>query len=83
MFNESRDMFCGHHGDYGCGHHGHDDMREHFHHRHDCQHHQGPGMRRFFTREEKIAYLEAYLKQLQAEVKGVEEHLSGLKKPQE
>jgi hypothetical protein len=35
--------------------------------------------RRFPTREERIAWLEEYLKDLQAEVKAVEEHLAELK----
>jgi hypothetical protein len=42
----------------------------------------GPGMhfrRRFATREERIARLEAYLKELQAEAKAVEERLAELK----
>jgi hypothetical protein len=74
-----------HHEDYGdhgfCGFH---DARPHFHHRHDCSphHHHGHGMRRFFTREEKIAHLEEYLKQLQAEIQGVEEYLAELRKCQ-
>jgi len=37
-------------------------------------------MRRFPTREEIVAEMEEYLKQLQAEIKGVEEHLAELKK---
>jgi hypothetical protein len=39
-------------------------------------------MRRFPTKEEMIAEMEEYLKQLRAEVKGVEEHLAELKKTQ-
>jgi hypothetical protein len=65
----------------------------HFHHSGGCchghgemGHHQGghcghsgyPG-RRFFSQEEKIQYIEEYLKQLQAEAKGVEEYISKLK----
>ena len=51
--------------------------------------HRGMGMgagmsmgfgRRFISREEIIARLEEYLKQLQSEAKGVEEHISELKK---
>jgi len=34
--------------------------------------------RQFFTREERIASLEGYLKQLQAEAKGVEERIAAL-----
>lgn len=42
----------------------------------------GPGMRfsrRFPTREERIARLEEYLRELQAEAKAVEEHIAELK----
>jgi hypothetical protein len=57
-----------HHGPQGMGHH----PRGH--------HGPGHGFRRFPTREEIIAQLEEYLKQLQAEAKGVEEHIEKLKK---
>jgi hypothetical protein len=40
-------------------------------------------MRRFPTKEEMIAEMEEYLKQLHAEVKGVEERLAELKKTQD
>jgi len=71
-----------HHPDYGC--------QQHFHHAplHGWHHHWGGcchlsyGMRRFPTREERIAEMEEYLKQLRAEAKGVEEHLAELKKGQ-
>jgi hypothetical protein len=36
--------------------------------------------RRFPAREEIIGELEEYLKEFKAEVKGVEEHIAGLKK---
>lgn len=42
----------------------------------------GPGRhfrRHFFTREERLAWLEAYLKELQAEVKAVEEKTAELR----
>ncbi len=39
--------------------------------------------RRFISREEVIAKLEEYLKQLQAEAKGAEERIAELKKGQE
>jgi hypothetical protein len=42
----------------------------------------GPGFRfgrRFPTREERIAWLEEYLKELRAEAKAVEEHLAEMK----
>lgn len=57
-----------HHGPQGMGHH----PRGH--------HGPGHGFRHFPTREEIIAQLEEYLKQLQAEAKGVEEHIEKLKK---
>lgn len=58
----------------GCGYH------------HEGMHYQrggfGPGFvqRRFISREEVIANLQEYLKQLQAEAKGVEERITELKK---
>jgi len=41
---------------------------------------KGMGFRRFISRDEKIPRLEEYLKQLQAEAKGVEERIAELKK---
>lgn len=38
------------------------------------------GHRRFISKEEVIAHLEEYLKQLKAEAAGVEEHIAELKK---
>ena len=82
---------CGHHGyqsqmggghhstDCGCGGH-------HGHHAHgfEGQHHGrgfGPGFkRRFISKEEIIARLKEYLNNLQAEAKGVEEHIAELRK---
>ena len=72
----------GHHGYWGRIHHG-----GHCH----CGCHQGGGMhhgshfasfghRRFISKEEVIAHLEEYLKQLKAEATGVEEHIADLKK---
>jgi len=55
-------------------------MREQWQHHHGCCCHPGYGLRRFPTREEIIAQMEEYLKQLQAEVKGVEERLTQLRK---
>jgi len=55
-------------------------MREQWQHQHGCCCHPGYGLRRFPTREEIIAQMEEYLKQLQAEAKAVEEHLAELKK---
>ncbi len=68
-----------HHGGCGCGHHGHHAPWDVGHHR---EHHHIPGYRRrrFLTREEVIAQLEEYLKNLQAEAKGVEERIDDLKK---
>ena len=40
----------------------------------------GMGFRRFISRDEIISHFEEYLKQLQAEVKGVEERLAEMKK---
>ena len=90
------DCGCGQHGkhhgeqygqevhgeDCGCGGH-----EPHGHHGCSCgchQHHGGMGFhRRFVSREEIISKLEEYLKQLQAEAKGVEERIAELKKGQE
>lgn len=71
------DCGCGHPGHHA-GHHSHWGM---MHHPRGCCH-PGQGLRRFPTREEVIARMEEYLKQLQAEAKGVEEHLAELKKTQ-
>ena len=74
----------GHSGDCGCGGHGHHDMHRAWGHHSGCScgchRHEGMGFRRhFIPREEIIARLEEYLKQLQAEAKGVEEHITELK----
>ncbi len=76
----------GHTGFRGCGGHGGHGMYGGWRHggfgECGCQrHHSGSGFhRRFISREECIAGLEEYLKQLQAEAKGVEEFLAELKK---
>ena len=63
----------------GCGHHsGHGSMESSHHGGCCCT--SGHGNRRFFTQEEMIKHLEDYLKQLQSEAKGVEEHIEKLKK---
>ena len=73
-------------GDCGCGGHEHHGMYRGWHHYGGCgcgchQHHGGMGFhRRFIPREEIAARLEEYLKQLQAEAKGVEERLAELRK---
>lgn len=62
---------CGHHESYG--HHGYGCC---------CQpggFHRGPFHRHFPSREERIARLEEYLKDLQAEAKAVEERLADMK----
>jgi hypothetical protein len=75
------------------GHHKHDHCEHHRHHCEHHRHHGGAscghwgeGMpagggfrRRFFSREERIAELEQYLKDLQAEARGVEEELARLR----
>ncbi|MFO7943645.1 MAG: hypothetical protein R6U51_05020 [Anaerolineales bacterium] len=74
------------HGDCECGnHHGEGcSCREH-HRSADCccgerrHHREGHFHRRYFTREEKIAELEGYLEDLQAEIQAVEERLADLK----
>ena len=76
---------AGHGEDCGCEGHGHHGMytgwRHHGHCRCGCHHRHGRMgfYRRFISREEVISNLEEYLKQLQAEAKGVEEHLTKLK----
>ena len=72
--------FGGHHGNCGCGYPGHHGMEQWTHHEGCC--HPRHGLRRFPTREEMIAEIEEYLKQLHAETKGVEERLAEFKKTQ-
>lgn len=70
------------HHHWGCGH-GHPGHHPHWgagHHSGECCCTPGYPHRRFITREEIIAQLEEYLKNLQAEAKGVEEHIAELKK---
>ncbi len=80
MCQENDYGFGGHHGYCGCGHPSHHGVKEQWQHRHGCCCHPGYGLRQFPTREEIIAQMEEYLKQLQAEVKGVEERLAQLRK---
>jgi hypothetical protein len=76
--------------DYGCNRHGwHEGWGWHRHSSCGCccyQCHRGMGFyRNFIPHEEIITKLEEYLKQLQAEAKGVEERIAELKtkgKPQ-
>jgi len=58
--------YHGHHGHGGCCRPG-NVHRHHFH-------------RRFMSKEEKVARLEDYLKELRAEATAVEEHLEDLKR---
>ena len=80
MCQESNYGFGGHHRYCGHGHPSHHGMREQWQHQHGCCCHPGYGLRRFPTREEIIAQMEEYLKQLQAEAKAVGEHLAELEK---
>jgi len=66
--------------DWGCSQHGHHVTGDIETHRwgHCCM--PGHERRHFHTREEVIAELEEYLKDLHAEIKGVEEHIAELKK---
>lgn len=74
-----------HHGGCQCDDdHGQCRCRDH-HGSADCccgerrHHREGHFHRRYFTREEKIAELEGYLEDLQAEIQAVEERLADLK----
>ena len=69
-----------HSSECGCGHHSHHAPERAGHHPWGCCCGLAYGMRRFPTREEIIAELEEYLKQLQAEVKGAEERIAEFKK---
>ena len=66
--------------DCGHPHSAHHGMSEHGYHPRGCCGTSGHGIRRFPTREEIITQLDEYLKQLQAEAKGVEERLAELRK---
>lgn len=76
----------GHSGDCACSEHEHRVMYGGWYHHAGCrcgcnQHYGGMGFhRRFVSHEEVINNLEEYLEQLQAEAKGVEEHIAKLKK---
>ena len=63
----------------GCGHAGHHRPEMAAGHG-GCCHGPGQVTRRFPAREEVLAELEGYLKQLQAEVKGVEERIADYRK---
>ena len=64
----------------GCGQHGHHEAAGRGTHDNDCCCTHGYGRRRFFSRKEIIAELEEYLNNLRAEIKGVEERITQLKK---
>ena len=67
--------------EHGCGHHGHHGNHgpgRAGHHHWDCCCASDYPPRHFLTREEVIAQLEEYLKNLQAEAKGVEERIAEL-----
>lgn len=70
-------MSCGHEGHHGKRHHGH-------HHGGDCGcdcgcgEHSGFGPR-FWTKEEKIAWLKEYLDGLKEQEKAVKERIAALK----
>lgn len=69
-----------HTSECGCGHEARHTPHSGGHHHQGCCCATGYPHRRFPTREEIIARLEEYLKQLQAEVKGVEERIAELQK---
>ena len=69
-----------HSSECGCSHHGHQGRGGAGYHDRSCCCHSGHGIRRFLTREEILTELEEYLENLKAEVKGVEERITELKK---
>ena len=70
----------GHASEYGCGHPTYHAPWSASHHPWGCCCTSGYLPRRFPTREETIAQLEEYLKNLQAEAKGLEERIAELRK---
>jgi len=81
----------GHDDDCGChhGHHhhccrGHDGKYHHHHHHgHHGEEHLFGFRRQFFSKEDKINALEAYLKELEAEAQAVREHIENIKKEED
>ena len=69
-----------HDADCGCEQHGHQTMGDRGPHGSNCCCMPGHERRRFLTHDEIIANLEEYRKDLQSEVKGVEERIAELKK---
>ncbi len=78
-----REHSHGHEHDCCCERHEH--QGHHDHHRPEERHphenrREGHRFhRRFSTREERLAEMESYLRDLQAEIKAVEEHIADLK----
>ena len=67
------------HGDCECNHGGRHE-RHHHHRRHCCCCGDGHGFgRRFYTCEERIQMLEAYLGELEREAEGVRERIAELR----
>ena len=64
----------------GCGHHADHGSLGTSYHQEGCCCTSGHGHRHFYSKDEMINHLQQYLIQLQSEVKGVEEHISMLKK---
>lgn len=80
----------GHDDDCGChhGHHhhccrGHGGKYHHHHHGHHREEHPFGFRRQFFSKEDKINALEAYLKKLEAEAQAVREHIENIKKEED
>jgi hypothetical protein len=72
---------CEHHGDYECECGGHACSCGEGHGECECGCHGGHHFeRRFQTKTEQIAELEAYLADLKTEVQAVEEHLADLRR---
>ncbi len=69
-----------HTSEYGCGYPAHHAPARASHHSWGCCCAPDYPHRRFLTREEVIAQLEEYLKNLQAEARGVEERIAELRK---
>ncbi len=61
-------------------HHHHHDHRSHGErHHHESHRREHRFHRHFATRDERLAEMEAYLRELQAEIKAVEEHIANLR----
>ncbi len=73
---EHQDCCCARHEHK---HHHDHESHEHREHHHGHSHHSHSFHRRFATRAERLAEMEEYLRQLQAEIKAVEEKIAELK----